>query len=105
MQQIATRVRAEVAELTKKAQPPHEQTPAYYDQLLGEFVLKAGAAGQPKSGTVPPAEMQSAADRMWAAVKDTASIAAFGSLSPAIRQGQPRLRPVGRGADRRAEAN
>src|SRR5262245_30023468 len=44
LQQIATRVRAGVLELTKKAQPPHEQTPAYYDQLAGEFVLNPGPA-------------------------------------------------------------
>ena len=54
LQQIATRVRAEVVELARRAQPPHEQTPAYYDQLLGEFVLKAGAPPSPPPPSLLP---------------------------------------------------
>jgi len=68
MHEIAVRVRREVIELAREAQPPHEQTPAYYDQLVGEFVLKAGS----KPAAQPPS---SDAERAWAAAKDTTSIA------------------------------
>jgi hypothetical protein len=44
MAEIASRVRREVVRLASTAQPPHVQTPAYYDELVGQFLLKAGPA-------------------------------------------------------------
>src|SRR5262245_32481175 len=67
LQQVAIRVRAEVAGLTQRAEPPHEQTPTYYDQLVGDFVLKAGVAVDPKPVVAPP----SAATLEWARVDKT----------------------------------
>ena len=72
MPEIAVRVRRQVIELARQAQPPHEQTPAYYDQLVGEFLLKAGPKPAAPSGD---AELWREAERAWAAVKDSSNIA------------------------------
>ena len=71
---IATRVRRQVVEVARTVR--HEQTPAYYDELLGDFVLKAGPAPKP---VVPPASQSqlSQAALTWAAIKDTTSVAAL----------------------------
>jgi caspase domain-containing protein len=51
--EIARRVRAQVVALARTAQPPHEQTPAYYDQVVGDFVLAPGALAAPPPAFVP----------------------------------------------------
>ena len=72
VQDIAIRVRRQVAEAARTA--GRKQTPAYYDQLLGDFILKAGAAAEAKPAVVP-APQTSEVERDWAAVKDTSSVA------------------------------
>src|SRR5262245_40187132 len=67
LQDIAIRVRRQVVEVARTA--GRKQTPAYYDQLVGDFVLKAGVAA-PKQAVVSPSE----AERAWPSVKDTTSI-------------------------------
>jgi formylglycine-generating enzyme required for sulfatase activity len=93
--EIAGRVRRKVVEVARGV--GRDQTPAYYDELLGDLVLKA----TPVAGAKPPATSLpaplSAADRMWAVVKDTANIAAL----EAFRQQYGRENPV---YDRLAEA-
>jgi uncharacterized protein YecT (DUF1311 family) len=62
LNEVAVRVRKEVVALARAV--GHEQTPVYYDGLIGEFALKAGAAPvptltypphQPGGATYPPA--------------------------------------------------
>jgi len=53
MPEIAVRVRRQVVDLARTAQPPHEQRPAYYDDLDGDFVLKAGLATDAKPAQRP----------------------------------------------------
>jgi uncharacterized caspase-like protein len=61
LQEIARRVRIRVAALALQAKPPHEQTPAYYDNLLGDFELKPGAPpAEPKQVVVPQPQMSEA---------------------------------------------
>jgi formylglycine-generating enzyme required for sulfatase activity len=67
--EIAGRVRRAVVTVARGI--GREQTPAYYDELLGEFVLKAG----PDSAPVPPSPPACDAERAWAAVKDSTDIA------------------------------
>ena len=74
--EIARRVRSQVAALSLQAKPPHEQTPAYYDNLLGDFLLKPGAAPEPKPVVVPQPQL-SETERAWAAIKDTTNIPAL----------------------------
>ena len=94
LQEMAIRVRREVVAAARGM--GRRQTPAYYDQLVGEFVLKAGAAAGAKTGA-----LASEAAEAWAAVKDSTSIAELeGGRRPL--QGQ-RLRRAGAGADRGAE--
>jgi formylglycine-generating enzyme required for sulfatase activity len=70
--QIAVKVREQVLVLTRTAEPPHEQSPAYWDELEGDFVLKAAAAADAKLVVVqPPGQVE----RDWAAVKDASSVA------------------------------
>ena len=95
LQDIAIRVRRRVVEVARGA--GRKQTPAYYDQLVGDFVLKAGAASDAKPGVVPTPAPLSAADRMWALVKDTADIPAL----EAFRQQFGKANPL---YDRLAEA-
>ena len=52
--EIARRARAQVVALARTAQPPHEQTPAYYDQVVGDFVLTPGTAVAPAAAVGPP---------------------------------------------------
>ena len=69
--EIATRVRLQVVEVARAAR--HEQTPAYYDELLGDFVLKE----RPTSKlVVPPATLPqlSETERAWGVAKGTTSI-------------------------------
>jgi uncharacterized caspase-like protein len=66
LQQIATRVRNDVVELARRAYPPHEQTPAYYDQLLGEFVLRPDPAPSARPNAPPSAAApETQAAREW----------------------------------------
>ena len=65
--EIATRVREQVVDVARTA--GRKQTPAYYDQLVGKFVLKASV-----DKPAPPLPQLSEAAEAWAAVKDTTSI-------------------------------
>jgi formylglycine-generating enzyme required for sulfatase activity/uncharacterized caspase-like protein len=71
LQEIAIRVRRDVAETARSA--GRKQTPAYYDQLLGEFLLRPGAPRPARP--VPAPRPAGEAARAWAAAKDSASIA------------------------------
>jgi hypothetical protein len=64
---IATRVREEVVSMARAA--GHKQTPAYYDEMVGDFVLKPGQA--------KPAAAYAGdhVERAWAAAKDSTSVA------------------------------
>lgn len=54
IRQLAVRLKRDVKALAATADEPHEQTPAYYDELLGDFAFIGSAA--PKSAPVvrPP---------------------------------------------------
>jgi formylglycine-generating enzyme required for sulfatase activity len=67
--EIATLARDKVVEIAQKA--GREQTPAYYDRLVGKLVLNPGAKPAVKAESAPLSEAATA----WAAVKDTDSIA------------------------------
>ena len=85
-------VRDDVLAATRRLQTPH-----VYGTLGRELIyLKAPPPADAKPGTVPP-PMLSAADRMWAVVKDTADIPAL----EAFRQQFGKANPV---YDRLAEA-
>ena len=60
--QIAVRARKEVIALALQAKPPHEQRPAYYDELDGEILLKPASAGSlpPVAPPPPSAEFKKA---------------------------------------------
>jgi formylglycine-generating enzyme required for sulfatase activity len=72
LQDIAIRVRRQVVEAARTA--GRKQTPAYYDQIVGDLVLKAGAAAEAKPAAVPAPQV-SDLERDWAAVRDTSSVA------------------------------
>ena len=57
--QIAVRARKEVIALALQAKPPHEQRPAYYDELDGEIVLKPASAGSLPPVAPPPPSAES----------------------------------------------
>jgi formylglycine-generating enzyme required for sulfatase activity len=69
--EIAGRVRRKVVEVARGV--GREQTPAYYDELLGEFVLKPGDAGAGKrpADAVPASDVE----RAWVAAKDSTGTA------------------------------
>ena len=105
MQQIATRVRAEVAGADEEG-----AAAARADARLLRPVARRVRAqgGRRRAAQVGHGFAGGDAERSRPHVgrrRGHRQHRRFGSLSPAIRQGQPRLRPVGRGADRRAEAN
>jgi hypothetical protein len=64
--EIATRVRREVVALARNAQ--HQQTPAYYDELLGDFVLRPGSAS-PNAGGAELAAAQKRLEQLEAQLK------------------------------------
>jgi len=70
LQDIATRVREQVVKVARDA--GRKQTPAYYDQLVGKFVLKAGVAVDAKAPAGP--QLPSTVERAWEAAKDSTSI-------------------------------
>jgi formylglycine-generating enzyme required for sulfatase activity len=73
LQEIAKRVRADVVALMRKAEPPHEQTPAYYDQVVGDVVLKPGkAVALPPP---PPSPQGPDVAQAWAMAKGSRSLA------------------------------
>jgi hypothetical protein len=80
MPEIATRVRKAVYDLVRSTNPKREQVPAYYDGLLGDFMLKAGV-----NAVLPPLPLPltatSEAERAWAAVKDGANIAELEAMA------------------------
>jgi uncharacterized caspase-like protein len=71
LQEVALRVREQVVKVARSA--GREQTPAYYDQLVGKFMLKPGTAD-----AKPPVALKaqsSEVERAWTAAKDGTSIA------------------------------
>jgi hypothetical protein len=72
LQDIAAGVREKVAAVTRTV--GREQTPAYYDQVVGKLVLRPSAAAEAKPEPYLPLQKNEAAEA-WAAVKDSASIA------------------------------
>ena len=71
---LAVEVREEVARLA--ASVKHDQRPAYYDETIGGRVYLAGLPREEAKPEPPkPASGQSEAERAWAAVKDTTSLA------------------------------
>ncbi len=51
---LAKRIQREVATLARKV--PHQQQPAYYDQIIGEIVLRPAPAADATADTKPDAE-------------------------------------------------
>lgn len=51
---LAKQIQQEVAALARKV--PHQQQPAYYDQIIGEIVLRPGPATETTADTKPDAE-------------------------------------------------
>jgi formylglycine-generating enzyme required for sulfatase activity/uncharacterized caspase-like protein len=89
LQEIAVRVREKVVATAQGI--GREQTPAYYDRLVGRFLLKGlnKWSGPPSQTGLTPVGALTEAERAWAAVKDTASIAVletfrrqYGSANP-----------------------
>ncbi|WP_149141267.1 caspase family protein [Gemmobacter caeruleus] len=79
LQDIARALRAEVE--AQAARIGHDQRPAYYDELTGDYVLRAGAAPSPQAAA--PDEPCTAARREWdgiAVEKDPALLRAFAVL-------------------------
>jgi formylglycine-generating enzyme required for sulfatase activity len=68
--ETATRVRRQVVALSQR-----EQTPAYYDALLGDFFIMPDASGPNASAT--PSSRTSEAAAAWDRTKDTTSVAAL----------------------------
>jgi hypothetical protein len=78
--QIARQVRIRVRDLALEAS--QEQTPAYYDELIGEF-YPAGLGAASQSPAVAPPPVQPSTDRAaeaWRAVQDAKSCAVLGSF-------------------------
>jgi formylglycine-generating enzyme required for sulfatase activity len=96
--QMARQVRREVQRLA--AQVAHDQRPAYYDEVIGEFFFTGPAAdGELRSRPTPEPRM-SAAAQVWAVTKDSDSLAVLKSFieqfpdSPFVPLARARLREL-----------
>ena len=79
LQDIAIRVRRRVVEVARGA--GRKQTPAYYDQLVGDFVvLKAGAAGAPTSVVIQPPGLAAETARICREVEGMSNLATLAVL-------------------------
>lgn len=77
--QMAKRLQIEVEKLALTAEEPHQQFPAFYDQVRGNFFLIPGEEKTAKHSTLkqPKANSPSADDELWAAVKSSKSSSDF----------------------------
>jgi hypothetical protein len=71
--EIAREVRGEVLSLARSV--AHEQTPAYYDEVVGRFCPAGCVSPGGTAGLSPPLSTSDQAEEAWNAVKDTDSVA------------------------------
>jgi formylglycine-generating enzyme required for sulfatase activity len=94
--EIARRVRAEVVDVARGA--GHRQTPAYYDQVVGDLLLKAGAAEAFKPAAVGAASEAMETARVCREVEGMSSLAML-----TVLERQHRGRPAGECVTARVE--